>query len=158
MWTRTLKELADRNRNICAADFLELSLVRVFKFVPAWRRNGTKSCSGSLVRTSVALAPLKTFLPSVYYLWLLQYKGGGGRRLLILEHRGEVHDGKAAFVEVALPRAKNGKGKAEHQSSTSECLLWSRDPCMIIPGRSFSSWWEKLFAQKAPSVFHGRCE
>lgn len=128
MWTRTLKELADKNRNICAADFLELSLVRVFKFVPGGGRVQRAAAKSSLVRTSVALAPLKTFLPSVYYLWLLQYKGGVGGRLLILEHRGEVHDGKAAFVEVALPRAKMEKErlniKVPHQSVFCDLRVW----------------------------------
>lgn len=111
--------MADRNRNIFVAEFLELSL----KFAPACsrrRRGGTAQSAPPVWCETVDLAPLKTLFPQSITFDCCSTKG---EVVNIRVRGGEGHDGKAAFAEVALPRAKNEKGKAEHQSYTTECLL-----------------------------------
>lgn len=62
------------------------------------------------------LAPLKTLFPQSITFDCCSTKG---EVVNIRARRGGRHDGTTEFAEVALLRAKNEKGMAEHQSYTT---------------------------------------
>lgn len=73
--------------------------------------------------TSVDLALLKTLFPqSITFDWC-STKGKVVNITAWLSMGGVGHDGKAEFAEVALPGAKNEKGKAEHERCRTETLF-----------------------------------
>lgn len=113
-----LKVNADRNRDVCVAEVYQPPLRLCLNLFPpgggaaaavAARRNGTKSCSGSLVSTSVDLTVLKALFPHPITFDCCCTKGEAVNITAWLSVGGVGHDGKAAFAEVGLAGAKNEK-------------------------------------------------